>query len=65
MRCPDCHGEGGDWNVVLWWGPGGGEWIDCGYCDENGTVSIRRWLYWYLVVILWEEKIAPRLSTAL
>ena len=50
MKCPTCKGEGGEYNEVLWKGPGGGEWIDC-WCGD-GMVTFRQWLHYYLTEFL-------------
>lgn len=47
MRCPECKGEGGWWNEVLWKGPGGGEWLNC-WC-EGGRLTLRSWLGYWLI----------------
>lgn len=55
MKCPDCKGDSGEWNAVLWRGVGGGEWIECGYCNGTGKVLPFDWLFWWLVLIPGEK----------
>ena len=49
MKCPDCKGEAGSWNAVLWHGPGGGEWLEC-WCDD-GHLSLKSWIGYWLTIL--------------
>jgi hypothetical protein len=44
--CPCCHGEGGDYDPVLFYGVGGGPWEDCYLCKGSGRVGLWRLLLW-------------------
>lgn len=48
MKCPCCKGEGGYKEVIL--DDGTGPYYPCGYCDDNTTVSIFKWLNWFWTV---------------
>jgi len=39
--CPLCHGEGGEFDNVLWKGVGGGPWIECGLCQGFGQITMK------------------------
>lgn len=57
MICPDCKGEGGEWETVLWKGPGGGPYYECCYCDGDGKVPLFKYLYWKIFVVGFGEKL--------
>lgn len=42
MKCLACNGEGGEYDEVLWYGPGGGPYYKCEYCKGNGEISLFR-----------------------
>ena len=60
MKCPNCKGDGGEYEAVLWYGAGGGPYYECDYCSGSGHVNILMWCYWWIVVVFWEETL-PRL----
>ena len=53
MKCPCCSGTGGDYEMVLYPGMGGGPYYQCGYCHGDGMVNIIRWLRWKLAEHKW------------
>jgi hypothetical protein len=49
LSCQECGGMGGDYEPILFYGPGGGPWEECGFCEGLGFVTpwIRGlWLKW-------------------
>ncbi len=46
FRCPECHGQGGGYDPVLFCGIGGGPWEECCLCNGAGRVRILRMLLW-------------------
>ena len=46
VKCPECHGEGGYLEPILYDGIGGGPIYDCGYCNGSGKVSQKDRMLW-------------------
>jgi hypothetical protein len=49
MICPDCKGDGGEWEAVLWRGIGGGPYNKCDYCKGRGYVSLWDWIRYFFL----------------
>lgn len=39
VKCPCCHGTGNIFNPIIYNGIGGGENLECAYCNGDGKVS--------------------------
>jgi len=55
MKCPMCNGEGGEYQDIIWKGPGGGPFDECDYCLGEGAVSFFRWAYYKLCELSWNR----------
>ena len=51
MKCLACNGKGGEYDAILWDGPGGGSYEQCCYCKGEGEISLFKWLYWKLCIV--------------
>lgn len=43
-KCFNCDGDGSYYNPVLWYGAGGGEYIECEICNKTGKISFLLWI---------------------
>lgn len=54
MKCPCCNGEGGEQDIILYHGIGGGPWYECLWCKGNRRVGFFKWLFWrYCEGVYW------------
>ena len=52
VKCPCCGGDGGEYDAILWDGPGGGPYYECCFCKGEGQVGLWKRLIW-----LWDCQI--------